>query len=41
MKITALSPWFGSNRMLASEVGKHLTGCKWVGIPFCGGLAEL
>lgn len=41
MKTTALAPWFGSNRMLAAEVGKQLTGCKWVGVPFAGGMSEL
>lgn len=40
-KVTALAPWFGSNRMLASEVGKELHGCKWVGVPFAGGMTEL
>lgn len=38
---TALMPWFGSNRMLAPLVGKELRGCTWVGIPFCGGMAEV
>jgi DNA adenine methylase len=41
MKTTALAPWFGSNRMLAEEVGKLLRGCKWVGVPFAGGMSEL
>lgn len=41
MKITALAPWFGSNRMLASTVGSELEGCSWVGVPFAGGMAEL
>ena len=40
-KITALAPWKGSNRMLAHEVGKALSGCSWVGIPFAGGMSEL
>ena len=39
--ITALVPWFGSNRMLAENVGKALAGCKWVGVPFAGGMSEL
>jgi hypothetical protein len=39
--ITALAPWFGSNRTLAAEVGKELTGCRWVGVPFAGGMTEL
>lgn len=41
MKITALASWFGSNRMLAPLVGKELEGCRWVGIPFAGGMSEL
>lgn len=41
MKVTALAPWFGSNRMLASEVGTLLSGCEWVGVPFAGGMSEL
>ena len=39
--ITTLAPWFGSNRMLASEVGKSLQGCRWVGVVFAGGMSEL
>lgn len=39
--ISCLAPWFGSNRMLAHEVGRALSGCEWVGIPFAGGMAEL
>jgi DNA adenine methylase len=27
--------------MLASIVGKELRGCKWVGVPFAGGMSEL
>ena len=41
MTTTALAPWFGSNRMLAPIVGKELRGCKWVGVPFAGGMSEL
>lgn len=41
MKTTALAPWFGSNRMLAPIVGQELKGCKWVGVPFAGGMCEL
>jgi len=41
MKVTALAPWFGSNRMLGAEVGKALAGCSWVGVPFAGGMSEL
>lgn len=40
-KITAIAPWFGSNRMLAHEVGAELAGCKWVGVPFAGGMTEV
>ncbi len=40
-KITAIAPWFGSNRMLAEYVGYHLKDCRWVGIPFAGGMSEL
>jgi hypothetical protein len=38
---TALVPWFGSNRTLAANVGAALTGCRWVGVPFAGGMCEL
>lgn len=41
MKVTALAPWFGSNRMLAERVGQELEGCAWVGVPFAGGMCEL
>src|SRR5262249_46710613 len=41
MKVTALAPWFGSNRMLGAEVGKLLVGCEWVGVPFAGGMSEV
>ena len=40
-EVTALAPWFGSNRMLAHEVGAELAGMKWVGVPFAGGMCEL
>lgn len=39
--ISALAPWFGSNRTLGPEVGKLLAGASWVGIPFAGGLSEV
>ncbi len=39
--ITALAPWFGSNRMLGPEVGRHVERCEWVGIPFAGGMCEV
>jgi DNA adenine methylase len=41
MTVTAIAPWFGSNRMLAEHVGRHLAGCEWVAVPFAGGMAEL
>ena len=41
MKVKTLVPWYGSNRMLASEVGRLLAGCEWVGIPFVGGCSEI
>ncbi len=40
-KVTALAPWFGSNRLLAHRVGELLAGCRWVGVPFAGGMCEL
>jgi len=40
-KITTLAPWFGSNRTNAHKVGELLGDCRWVGIPFAGGMAEL
>jgi DNA adenine methylase len=40
-KVTALVPWFGSNRTLAENVGSLLRGCRWVGVPFAGGMCEL
>jgi DNA adenine methylase len=39
--VRTLVPNYGSNRLLAGAVGEALAGCAWVGIPFCGGLAEL
>ncbi len=39
--IAALAPWYGSNRLLGPEVGRHLQGCEWVGIPFAGGMCEV
>lgn len=41
MKTKALAPWYGSNRMLAHRVGEELSGCRWVGVPFAGGMSEL
>lgn len=40
-KITALAPWYGSNRWNAEQVGILLAGCEWVGIPFLGGGCEI
>lgn len=40
-KIGALANWFGTNRSCAADVGRALEGCVWVGIPFCGSLAEV
>lgn len=39
--VSCVASWFGSNRMLASEVGQRLKGCNWVGVPFAGGLSEV
>lgn len=39
--VTALAPWFGGSRMIAHEVGNELSGLRWVGVPFAGGMAEL
>ncbi|MBS0207531.1 MAG: hypothetical protein JSS27_01120 [Planctomycetes bacterium] len=39
--VTAAASWFGSNRTLASYVGRLVDGCEWVGIPFAGGMAEI
>lgn len=39
--ITALVPWFGSNRLLAHKVGEQLEQCHWVGIPFAGSMTEV
>ncbi len=40
-KVTALAPWFGSNRTLAPQVGELLRGCSWCGVPFAGSMTEL
>lgn len=40
-KTTALLSYFGSNRILASAVGKALDGCNFVVVPFAGGMCEL
>jgi len=41
MKIKALAPWFGSNRVGAAAVGKEIGRVSWCGVPFCGGCPEL
>lgn len=41
MKITALAPWFGGNRMNAEGPGKLLGKLAWCGVPFCAGCPEL
>lgn len=41
MAVSTLVPWYGSNRMLAAEVGKAVEGCSWLGVPFAGGMCEL
>jgi DNA adenine methylase len=40
-QISAIAPWFGSNRNLAEKVGEQLAGCAWVGVPFAGGMCEV
>lgn len=40
-KISTLVPWFGGARLTGAEVGRSLEGCKFVTVPFCGGLSEL
>lgn len=39
--VTAISSWYGSNRILADEVGKRLNHCNHVSVPFAGGLSEV
>jgi site-specific DNA-adenine methylase len=39
--INSIASWFGGNRVLAREAGKHLGRLRWCGVPFCGGCAEL
>lgn len=41
MNVTALAPWYGSNRMLGNRVGELLNGCNFVAVPFAGGMSEL
>lgn len=40
-KITALAPWFGSNRLLAAKVGEQLADRQHVTVLFGGGMSEL
>ena len=40
-KTKALAGWFGGARLIAEHVGEALRGCKWVGVPFAGGMSEL
>ncbi len=39
--VTGLASWFGSNRMLAVNVGIELARCKHVTVPFAGSMTEL
>lgn len=41
MKVKALAPWFGSNRMGAANVARMIGRRSWVGIAFAGGMAEV
>jgi hypothetical protein len=40
MKVSGLASWFGSNRILASEVGVEIGDCSWCGIVFAGSMSE-
>jgi len=40
-KSQRLVPWFGSDTENAAEFGAALDGCKWVGVPFGGGMSEV
>lgn len=40
-RVKCLLPWYGSNRSCAAAVGKALSGCSFVAIPFAGSLAEV
>lgn len=40
-KSKRLLQYFGSNTENASEVGRILEGCSWVGLPFAGGMSEV
>lgn len=41
MKTKRLVQWFGSNTENAAAVGRLLGGCRFVGIPFAGGMSEV
>jgi site-specific DNA-adenine methylase len=41
MKSKRLVQWFGSNTENAAAVGRLLEGCRFVGIPFAGGMSEV
>ncbi|NBW11355.1 MAG: hypothetical protein EBR82_25315 [Caulobacteraceae bacterium] len=41
MPVRALAPWFGAGRTIAPLVAEELAGCKWVGVPFAGGMSEV
>ena len=40
-KSKRLLPWFGSNSENAPQVGLALAGCRFVAIPFAGGMSEV
>lgn len=40
-RIGGLVPWFGAARKTAAVCGEATRGCDWVGVPFCGSLAEV
>lgn len=40
-RLGGVVPWFGAARKAATFFGNQLRGCKWVGVPFCGSLAEV
>jgi DNA adenine methylase len=41
MKTKALASWFGSDRMMAEDVGRVMGPQKWIGVPFAGGMSAL
>lgn len=40
-KIQTLLPFYGGNRTSAEFVAGLLQDCRWIGVPFCGGMPEL